>query len=74
MLYHGWIRVMLYCNEKEYTNYRLGFRFQGYDESSGDVLGWKKVENIDILAVEFASNTQNMVRSWNKRTQVYFVF
>jgi hypothetical protein len=45
-----------------------GFGFEGYDES-GKVIGWKGVENIDIMNFELGSNVQSRTRHWNKRTQ-----
>ena len=33
------------------------------------VLGWRGVENVDILGVETATSLQQLSRSWNKRTQ-----
>jgi hypothetical protein len=45
-----------------------GFGFEGYDRE-GKVIGWRGVENIDILGFETAPNTQLQSRSWNKRTQ-----
>ena len=46
-----------------------GFGFEGYDEK-GSALGWKGVENIEIITFETATNTQTFSRAWNKRTQV----
>ena len=46
-----------------------GFGFQGYDAKSGEVVGWRGVENIEILSFETAANVQTLSRSWNKRTQ-----
>lgn len=45
-----------------------GFGFQGYDDT-GKVIGWKGVENIDIIAFETGANIATMSRAWNKRTQ-----
>jgi len=45
-----------------------GFGFEGYDEQ-GKEIGWKGVENIDILGFELAPCVQYLSRSWNKRTQ-----
>eukprot|EP01041_Mallomonas_annulata_P009825 gene9825-20433_t len=45
-----------------------GFGFEGYDEQ-GHVKGWRGVQNVDILALETATNMQTIVRQWNKRTQ-----
>mmetsp|Transcript_34143 Transcript_34143/g.32569 ORF Transcript_34143/g.32569 Transcript_34143/m.32569 type:complete len:522 (+) Transcript_34143:207-1772(+) len=45
-----------------------GFGFEGYD-GEGKVIGWKGVENVDILAFEVAPNIQVLSRAWNKRTQ-----
>ena len=45
-----------------------GFGFQGYD-ANGEVVGWRGVENIEIITFETAANVQSLSRSWNKRTQ-----
>jgi hypothetical protein len=45
-----------------------GFGFEGYTKE-GKVVGWKGVENIDILGVETASSITVLLRHWNKRTQ-----
>jgi D-alanyl-lipoteichoic acid acyltransferase DltB (MBOAT superfamily) len=45
-----------------------GFGFEGYDET-GKPIGWRGVENVDIINVETACNVQNYSRNWNKRTQ-----
>jgi MBOAT, membrane-bound O-acyltransferase family len=45
-----------------------GFGFQGYNEK-GEVIGWRGVENVDIIAVETATSVQALTRSWNMRTQ-----
>jgi lysophospholipid acyltransferase len=45
-----------------------GFGFQGYDEK-GKVIGWRGVENIEIITFELAPNVQTLSRAWNKRTQ-----
>mmetsp|Transcript_2184 Transcript_2184/g.2278 ORF Transcript_2184/g.2278 Transcript_2184/m.2278 type:complete len:511 (-) Transcript_2184:102-1634(-) len=45
-----------------------GFGFEGFN-ADGEAIGWKGVENIDILGFEFAPNVQILSRSWNKRTQ-----
>jgi len=45
-----------------------GFGFEGYDKS-GKVIGWKGVENIDMIGFETAPNVQTATRVWNKRTQ-----
>ena len=46
-----------------------GFGFEGYDAETGKPIGWRGVENVDILGVETACNVQNITRCWNKRTQ-----
>lgn len=33
------------------------------------IVGWRGVENIDILAFESGTNIQSLSRAWNKRTQ-----
>lgn len=45
-----------------------GFGFEGYNEK-GDVIGWRGVENIDILGFETSWCVSTMTRAWNKRTQ-----
>ena len=45
-----------------------GFGFEGYD-ATGKELGWRGVENVDIIGFELASNVQSKTRHWNKRTQ-----
>jgi lysophospholipid acyltransferase len=45
-----------------------GFGFEGYD-LKGRAIGWKGVENIDIIGFETAPNVQTATRVWNKRTQ-----
>jgi len=45
-----------------------GFGFEGYTPE-GKVIGWKGVENIDILGFETSASVQTMTRTWNKRTQ-----
>jgi hypothetical protein len=45
-----------------------GFGFEGYT-AEGKEIGWKGVENIDILSFERATNLQTTTRHWNKRTQ-----
>lgn len=45
-----------------------GFGFEGYDKD-GQQLGWRGVENVDILGFELSPNVQMLSRSWNKRTQ-----
>lgn len=45
-----------------------GFGFEGFDKE-GRALGWRGVENIDIISFESAPNVQVLSRSWNKRTQ-----
>lgn len=45
-----------------------GFGFEGYDDN-GKAIGWRGVENVDIIGVETAVNVQNLSCSWNKRTQ-----
>jgi hypothetical protein len=45
-----------------------GFGFEGYNKKD-EVIGWRGVENIDILGFETASNIQTYSRAWNKRTQ-----
>eukprot|EP01038_Epipyxis_sp_PR26KG_P009308 gene9308-12542_t len=45
-----------------------GFGFEGYD-ADGKELGWKGVENIEIITFETAPNIQTLSRAWNKRTQ-----
>ena len=46
-----------------------GFGFQGYDPKTGNAIGWKAVENVDIFNFETAYNVQVLSRNWNKRTQ-----
>ena len=45
-----------------------GFGFQGYD-AEGKALGWRGVENVDILGIETAWSVQVITRAWNKKTQ-----
>lgn len=45
-----------------------GFGFEGYNQD-GSIIGWKGVENIDIVNFELGSNVQARTRYWNKRTQ-----
>ena len=45
-----------------------GFGFQGFDKDGREV-GWRGVENIEILGFETATNVQTLSRVWNKRTQ-----
>jgi hypothetical protein len=45
-----------------------GFGFEGYD-AAGSVIGWKAVENMDIITFETGTNVQTLSRAWNKRTQ-----
>jgi len=45
-----------------------GFGFEGYSED-GKVIGWKGVENIDVIGYETAPNMQSIAKNWNKRTQ-----
>lgn len=45
-----------------------GFGFEGFDKDDKPI-GWKGVENMDILGFELAPTVQNCARSWNKRTQ-----
>lgn len=45
-----------------------GFGFEGYDKE-GKPIGWRGVENIDIIGFETAYNVQVLSRCWNKRTQ-----
>eukprot|EP01041_Mallomonas_annulata_P011135 gene11135-23274_t len=45
-----------------------GFGFEGYNKE-GQPIGWKGVENVDIIGFETAPNIQILSRSWNKRTQ-----
>jgi hypothetical protein len=46
-----------------------GFGFEGFDSKTGQAIGWKGVENIDIVTFETAPNVQTATRVWNKRTQ-----
>jgi hypothetical protein len=45
-----------------------GFGFEGYTPE-GKPIGWKGVENIDIIGFETATSVQAISRHWNKRTQ-----
>ena len=45
-----------------------GFGFEGFDKSDKPI-GWKGVENIDMIGFETAPNIQTLSRVWNKRTQ-----
>ena len=45
-----------------------GFGFEGYDKN-GIPIGWRGVENINIVTFETATNIQTLTRAWNKRTQ-----
>jgi lysophospholipid acyltransferase len=45
-----------------------GFGFEGY-KSNGEMIGFKGVENMDILGFEFANCISMATRVWNKRTQ-----
>jgi hypothetical protein len=45
-----------------------GFGFEGYD-AQGRELGWRGVENVDIVNFETSVNMQQFTRHWNKRTQ-----
>jgi hypothetical protein len=80
---HGPIHNLLFCvasigfdKMKYYFAWKLaeascimaGFGFEGYDEE-GHIVGWKGVENIDIVNFELGSNVQQRTRYWNKRTQ-----
>lgn len=46
-----------------------GFGFEGYDEKTNEPIGWRNVENVDVLGFELATSIQPLSRSWNKRTQ-----
>jgi hypothetical protein len=46
-----------------------GFGFEGFDPKTGKEIGWKGVENIEIIGFETAPNVQTATRVWNKRTQ-----
>jgi hypothetical protein len=45
-----------------------GFGFEGYT-AEGKEIGWKGVENIEVIGFETAPNVQTISRVWNKRTQ-----
>ena len=45
-----------------------GFGFEGFGDN-GKEIGWKGVENIDIIGFEQATCVRNLTRCWNKRTQ-----
>ena len=47
----------------------VGFGFQGFDEKTGAIVGYRGVENIDILGWNFATNVAERTRYWNKGTQ-----
>lgn len=52
----------------ESASIMAGFGFEGYDKD-GNVIGWRGVENIDIVTFECSSSVQILSRAWNKRTQ-----
>ena len=45
-----------------------GFGFEGYT-AEGKEIGWRGVENVDIVSFETSANMQAFTRHWNKRTQ-----
>jgi hypothetical protein len=45
-----------------------GFGFEGYTPE-GKEIGWRGVENVDIMNFETSVNMQAFTRHWNKRTQ-----
>ena len=45
-----------------------GFGFEGFN-ASNQPIGWRGVENIEIINWELAPNLQSLTRYWNKRTQ-----
>lgn len=45
-----------------------GFGFEGFD-AAGRVIGWRGVENVDIVGIETAWSVQLLTRAWNKKTQ-----
>lgn len=55
----------------EGANILGGFGFQGYDKDGKTPLGYRGVENIDILGFEFSTSVQTLSRSWNKGTQAW---
>ena len=46
-----------------------GFGFEGYSEDGSKEIGWRGVENVDIIGFETSVNMQAFTRHWNKRTQ-----
>lgn len=49
----------------------VGFGFQGFDAKTGASLGYRGVENLDILGFNFATNVAERSRYWNKGTQAW---
>jgi len=44
-----------------------GFGFEGFDKNDSPI-GWKGVQNIDMLGFEMATSIQELSAVWNKRT------
>jgi hypothetical protein len=55
----------------EGANILGGFGFQGYEADGKTALGFRGVENIDILGFEFSTSVQTLSRAWNKGTQAW---
>lgn len=47
-----------------------GFGFEGVDEQ-GKIIGYRGVENVDILGFDFATCIAGKSRAWNKGTQAW---
>ncbi|KAJ1343420.1 hypothetical protein BSLG_002009 [Batrachochytrium salamandrivorans] len=46
-----------------------GFGFNGYDEAG--YAKWNRLDNCDMISIEFAANPRAMLASWNKNTALW---
>jgi MBOAT, membrane-bound O-acyltransferase family len=42
--------------------------FEGYNDKTGEPIGWDNSRNMDILKFETAQNVQTLSKEWNKKT------
>ena len=55
----------------EGANILGGFGFQGYEKDGKTAVGFRGVENMDILGFEFSCSVQTLSKAWNKGTQAW---